>query len=299
MAQMWLTALFWGLNWPAVKIMLSGAAPWTLRAVGLSGGAILLAIFTRASGVPLAVPRRYWQRILVAGMLNVAVFNICAVFAQLAMPTSRAAILTFTMPLWATLFAYLALGEKIDRLRGVSLALGAVGLMVLSLPFVAVMQAGQVPFGLVYVLVAISWAAGTVYVKARPIDAPQLAVTTWQVVVGALVCIAGLAAFETPRIDLTRPEIVTALAYHVVFPQAVSYVLWFSLIRRVSTASAAIGTLLIPIFGVGGSIVLLGEWPSVLDIVGFSMVLGAVLLDQIYRNIRNVAAALPEVAQKG
>lgn len=300
MWRMWLAALLWGLNWPAVKIMLGGAAPWTLRAIGLTGGALALAAFTRLSGVSLAIPRRYWRDVAVAGFLNVAMFNICAVFAQLSMPTSRAAILTFTMPLWTILFAYLALGERIDRLRALALTFGGIGLAVLSLPFVEVVRAGGIPFGLIYVLgAAISWAAGTVYLKAHPIDAPQIAVTTWQVVVGAVVCIAGLAAFETPRIDLTQPAVVTALAYHVLFPQAVAYVMWFSLIRTVSTSSAALGTLLIPVFSVAGSIVLLSDWPSPLDLTGFALILAAVLLDQIYRNLRKAVPSAPLTVQKG
>ena len=300
MWRMWLAALFWGLNWPAVKIMLGGAAPWTLRAIGLTGGAVMLAAITRASGVSLSLPRRHWRGVAIAGLLNVAVFNICAVFAQLSMPTSRAAILTFTMPLWTILFAYLALGERIDRLRATALAFGAVGLAILSLPFVEVVRAGGIPFGLIYVLgAAISWAAGTVYLKAHPIDAPQLAVTTWQVVVGAVICIAGLAAFETPRIDLTQPAVAAALAYHVIFPQAVAYVLWFALIRTVSTSSAALGTLLIPVISVVGSIVLLSDWPSPPDLVGFGLILSAVLLDQIYRNLRKPVPKVPLTVQEG
>ena len=37
-------ALAWGLNWPAVKILLSAFPPFTLRMVGLGSGAILLLI---------------------------------------------------------------------------------------------------------------------------------------------------------------------------------------------------------------------------------------------------------------
>jgi drug/metabolite transporter (DMT)-like permease len=214
MWRMWLAALLWGLNWPAVKIMLGGAAPWTLRTIGLTGGAVALALFTRVSGVSLSLPRKTWRGVAIAGFLNVAVFNICAVFAQLSMPTSRAAILTFTMPLWTILFAYLFLGERIDRMRALALTLGGLGLAVLSMPFIEIVRAGGVPTGLIYVLgAAISWAAGTVYLKAHPVDAPQLAVTTWQVVVGAVASALGLALFETPRIDLTQPAVAVALAF--------------------------------------------------------------------------------------
>ena len=77
-----------------------------------------------------------------------------------------------------------------------------------------------------------------------------------------------------------------ALAYHIIFPQAVAYALWFGLIARVATSTAALGTLLVPIFGVLGAVVLLGERPSVLDLVGFALILTAVVLDQGWRAMR-------------
>lgn len=292
MWRMWVAALFWGFNWPAVRIVLDAIGPWTLRATGLAIGATLLALMTRASGASLAIPRNEWRHIAVAGLLGVAGFNVCAVFAQLSMPTSRAAILTFTMPLWAALFGALYLGETIDRVRAAALLTGAAGLTILSVPFWPVIAAGGVPFGLVYVLgAAISWAAGTVYLKKHKISAPPLAATTWQVVVAALACAIGLALFETPRIDLSAPRVAAAFAYHVALPQAVSYALWFSLLRRIPATTASLGTLLIPIFGVIGAVLLLGDWPTSLDLIGFALILSAVVADQIYRAVQDKRSA--------
>ncbi len=286
MWRLWLAALFWGFNWPAVKIVLDAMGPWTLRAVGLSLGAVLLALTTRLSGVSLAIPREHWRRVAVAGLFGVAGFNICAVFAQLSMPTSRAAILTFTMPLWAALFGWMFLDETLDRVRACALATGAAGLSILSVPFWPAIAAGDVPFGLIYVLgAAITWAVGTVYLKKFPVAAPPLAVTTWQVVVAAVACTIGLALFETPRMDLSSPRVAAAFAYHVALPQSLSYALWFTLLRRVPATTASLGTLLVPIFGVIGAIVFLGDWPTPLDLIGFALILIAVVADQVYRAV--------------
>jgi drug/metabolite transporter (DMT)-like permease len=284
--RIWLAALFWGLNWPAVKILLEGASPWTLRSVGLSLGGALLALVTLAAGQSLALPRRYWPDIIIAGLLSIACFNICAVFAQLVMPASRAAILTYTMPLWSVLFARMLLGEPIDRLRWLSLAIGATGLAILSLPFWTHIGSGGPPLGLAYVLgAAISWSLGTVYLKSRSIPITPLAATTWQIVVGAVVTTAGMLLLEQPRMVLS-PLLAGTLAYHVIFPQAVAYALWFSLMSRIGASTAAVGTLLVPIFGVLGSVVALGERPTAIDLVGFVLILLAVILDQGYRSLR-------------
>ena len=286
MWRIWLAALFWGLNFPSVKILLGGFSPWTLRAVGLSLGAAVLATLTKASGQSLAIPPKHWRPLAIAGLLGLATFNICAAFAQLTMPASRAAILIYTMPLWSVFFGWLFLGEQIDRLRTVALALGTAGIGTLSVPFWAALQAGQPPYGLVFVMgAAISWALGTVYLKKSQVEGSLMAITTWQVVAGAAAATAGMLLFETPRIDLS-PVITATLAYHVIFPQAVAYVLWFSLISRVATSTAALGTLLVPIFGVIGSVIILGERPTILDLGGFALILLAVVLDQGYRGLK-------------
>ncbi len=291
MWRIWAAALFWGLNWPAVKIILGTSGPWTLRAAGLTGGAALLLAYAQLTGQSLAVPRTHWRTLAFGGLFGVAGFNICAVFAQLSMPTSRAAILTFTMPLWVALFSWLFLAERLDGLRVASLTLGALGLGLLSVPFWPVIQTGGVPFGLVYVLgAAITWAAGTIILKRWPVHAEPIAITAWQVVVAAVVCTIGMLILERPYLDLSRPEAAAAFAYHIVLPQAAAYVLWFNLVGRVPASTAALGTLLIPIFGVSGAIILLGDWPTVLDVAGLALILVAVGLDQIIRAWRTAKA---------
>jgi drug/metabolite transporter (DMT)-like permease len=284
MGRMWLAALFWGFNWPAVRIMLDAASPWTLRAAGLAGGGAILLAAATLTGRSMTIPRDAWGRLAVASALNVFGFNVCSVFAQLSMPTSRAAILTFTMPLWAALFAWLFLAEQLDGRRRLSLALGALGIAVLAVPFWPVVQAGGLPWGLVYVIgAAVSWALGTVWMKAKPIAADPIAVTAWQVALAAAACTICMLLFETPRLDLSNPRVAAAFGYHILLPQCLAYVLWFSLLREIPASKAALGTLLIPIFGVAGSIMLLGDWPTPLDVIGLALILAAVANDQILR----------------
>ena len=276
------TTLFWGFNWPVIHMLLETSSPWSLRAAGLTGGAAVLMAAAVLSGTPLSIPRASWRDVVVAGILNVAIFNICVVFAQLSMPPSRAAILTFTMPLWTTIFAWQFLGETIDRQRLAALAVGLTGLGVLASPFWPVIASGGVPFGLVYVLgAAVSWALGTVYLKSHPMAAAPLAITAWQVTLSALICTLAMALFEKPYLDLSaRPQLM-AFVYHIFLPQGLAYVLWFNIVRRVPAATASLGTLMVPVFGVLGSVLLLGDWPTPLDLAGLGLIIAAVVLDQL------------------
>jgi drug/metabolite transporter (DMT)-like permease len=141
-----LLGLLWGFNWPAVRISLTEIAPWTFagRRHDLCRPRSGRGRAGRAESVSRC-RKSNWPRLIVAGILSIAAFNILLAFAQLMAPTSRAAILTFTMPVWATLMAWPALGERFDRPRLIGLGLGIAGLLCLGLPLI---RAGQFSPGL-------------------------------------------------------------------------------------------------------------------------------------------------------
>ncbi len=64
-----------------------------------------------------------------------------------------------------------------------------------------------------------------------------------------------------------------AFIYHVVLALALAYFLWFQLLERVPSATAALGTLLIPVFAVAGSTVILDEQPTFTDYAGFGLII--------------------------
>jgi drug/metabolite transporter (DMT)-like permease len=269
-----LLGLLWGFNWPAVRIALDEIAPWSLRAGGMSFAGIVLVLMAAATGTRLQVPRREWARLLAAGLLSIAAFNILLAFAQLMVPTSRAAILTFTMPLWATLMARLWLGEPLDRRRLLGLGLGMAGLIVLALPLVG---GGDFPPGLLLALLAgISWASGTVVTKRWPLTVPPITSAAWQLLAGGAAGALGMLLFEgVPAPKALSPKVSVALAYHIVGAQALAYALWFSVIQRLPAGAASIGTLMVPAIGVVGSVLVLGERPSLADWAGLVLVVAA------------------------
>lgn len=269
-----LLGLLWGFNWPAVRISLTEIAPWTLRAGGMSFAGLVLVAVALVRGVPLAVPRRQWPRLIVAGFLSIAAFNVLLAFAQLMAPTSRAAILTFTMPIWATLLALPLLGERFDRRRLLGLGLGIAGLACLGLPLI---RSGQFSPGLALALLAaLSWALGTIVTKRWPVSAPALAIAAWQLLIGGAVAGLGMLVFEgIPVPKALSPPVLTALGFHIVGAQALAYFLWFVVVARLPAGIASLGTLMVPAVGVLGSVLLLGERPTATDWLGLALVVAA------------------------
>ncbi|MBR3194837.1 EamA family transporter [Bosea sp. (in: a-proteobacteria)] len=269
-----LLGLLWGFNWPAVRISLTEIAPWTLRAGGMTFAGLALVAVALASGISLRVPAAHWPRLVVAGILSIAAFNILLAFAQLMAPTSRAAILTFTMPVWATLMAWPVLGERFDRPRLIGLGLGIAGLLCLGLPLI---KAGQVSPGLALALLAsVSWALGTIVTKRWPVGAPTLTIAAWQLLIGGAAAGIGMLVFEgLPVPKALSPPVAVALTFHILGAQALAYFLWFTVIARLPAGIASLGTLMVPAVGALGSVLLLGERPAASDWLGLVLVVAA------------------------
>jgi drug/metabolite transporter (DMT)-like permease len=269
-----LLALLWGLNWPAVRIALGEIEPWMLRASGMALGSACLVVITALHGQSLAVKKSQWVRLVAAGFLSIAAFNILLAFAQLSVPTSRAAIITFTMPIWTVLFARILLKEPLDGRRRFGLALGVAGLCALGWPLI---RTGEVSIGLFYALMAgICWALGTIVSKRFPVEASSLAVATWQLLIGAACAAVGMLAFETVALpQALQPATIAAFLYHVLFAQALAYVLWFAALSHLPASTASLGTLMVPAVGVAGAMLLLGETPTLTDLAGLMLVIGA------------------------
>ncbi len=270
--------LFWGLNWPAVKIILGEIPPWTLRAIGFSLGAAILAAIAVWRRETLRPAPREWCMIAVAGLLTVFGFNVLTAFGQLLTQTSKAAIIAFTMPVWASLFAYVFLAEAFTRYRALALIMGMAGLVLLSSEDIPAFTAN--PAGPLLMLgSAISWAAGTVLLKGTDWTLGPIARAAWMVGFSAVPAVAMALAIDSPaQLPWPSTTVLATLAYHVAFPMVACYVAWVLLVARLPAGVAAIGTLIIPVVGVLSAVVILGDPLTWQRLAALALVLASILL---------------------
>lgn len=269
-----LLGLGWGVNWAMVRLALEEIQPWTLRACAFSGATLLMFGAFAATRTSVAVPRRHWLRLAALGALTVVAYNLLSAFAQLSASTSRSIVLSYTMPVWAVIFARLLLGEPLDRRRLIGLGLGCAGLAAFALPL---LRGGDLSWGLAFALGSgIVWAAGSVGLKRWPVAASPLVITAWQLALGAVLTVAGALAVEGwPARLPTLGATWLGLGYNLVIGQAVATSLWFTILARMPAGTAAIGSLLVPGIGVVGATLILGEHPTVADWVGLVLIVAA------------------------
>ncbi|PWC55695.1 EamA family transporter, partial [Azospirillum sp. TSH20] len=88
---------------------------------------------------------------------------------------------------------------------------------------------------------------------------PPMVITGWQYVLCAPPMIL-LAATETrPALSEIHPEVWVGFAWHIVCSLCAAQALWYVTVRRLTVGEAAVSTLLIPVVGVSGAVLLLGD----------------------------------------
>lgn len=265
-------ALMWGLNWPSVRLVLFEVPPWTMRLLGMGLGMVVMFGLAIAFGQRLRLTGRELARVLLAGAFNVTAFNLILTFAQLQAPTSRAVIVTFTMSIWTVIFARIFLGERLNANRWVGISLGGLGLVCLGLPL---LQSGTLSIGLLLALLAgISFALGAIIVKLYPVEAPPMTVVGHQLAGGTLCALLGVMIWEpqtlTEGIGLAdwHPMGWLGLFHHVVFSQALAYIVWYKMMQRLPASTVSLAMLMVPAIGVISSVLALGEVPTLSDWIG-------------------------------
>ena len=262
----------WGITWPMMKVALNEIPPLTMRAMAAALGAATLYLLCLVMRRSLRIPSaKAWLQVVIASLLNIVAFSLFSAFAQLTAATSRVTILAYTMPIWSVVLAWLFLGERPDRVQAISLGLCAAGLAILIYP----LAANGVPLGIVYALaVGVCWAGGTVYLKWAHIDADPMGVGSWQMTIAFVILTACMLVFEGyhQRLGGAHADGYIATAWTGIVGNGVAYALWFTIVRRLPAVTASLAVLAVPVIGIAGSFLILGEVPTVPDMVGFALI---------------------------
>jgi drug/metabolite transporter (DMT)-like permease len=268
-----LLAFAWGFNWIGAAIALKEVPPWSLRFAGCGIGAATLFAAAYLTGHSLKVPRGERRHIMVAGFCNVAAFQVLAAFAQLNGATSRVIIITYSMPIWATVLSRFMLGERLTGIKKLALVLCIAGLGILVWPLFSTGLPPSVFFALGC---ALSWAFATVYIKWADVTVEPLANAAWQLVFGFLFITAGMIVFDGyPHLWPLHTQSWLAVLYIGVLGVGLAHFLWWAIVARLPTMTASLGSLLVPVLGVIASTLILGERPTAPDIVGFVLIFSA------------------------
>jgi drug/metabolite transporter (DMT)-like permease len=265
----------WGFNWTALKVALSEVPPWTFRSMCLGFGAAVLFAALRAGAQPLRVPKGQWGRLALLAFFTITCWNMLIAFGIARIPSGRASILAYTMPIWAIPLSVWLLRERLTRRKLLGLVLG-MGALALLLGENAI-GLGAAPLGSIMVLgAAATWAVGTVLQKRFPVSMPLGAYTAWIMLLGGIPIFAGALLLEhVGELRGVSFEAWLGVAYNVFIAFAFAHWAWIKIATSVPVSVFSISTLIIPVIGVLSGILFLGERPSWSEVAALICVPGA------------------------
>lgn len=273
-----ITSVGWGFNWPVTKYLLGELPPLILRGSTGVVGAALLAGLAVLSGQDLRVPRELWPRLVLAAVLNVACWMVLMGLALLWLPASEAALIAYTMPVWASILAWPILGERPNLLRVISLVMAFAGLSAIMGGNGLAASMAKLPGIIMALGGAVGFAVGTVLAKKLPLNLPPLTAAAWQIGIGCLpIVIIGLLIEKADFAALTDLG-WSLLVYSTVIQFCVAYVSWFAALARLPASVAAIGTMAVPVIGVVASALALHEPLGIGQIAALIFTLAGVVL---------------------
>ena len=271
------TAFGWALNWPLMKLLLQQWPP--LFARGLAGvlAAAILASMALSRRERLIVPGAAVPRLIFASFTNVFAWMGFGTMAMKYVTVGEGALIAYTMPIWAMLFAWPFLNVR-PTLRDIAaLVLGVAGVALLLGADGFALTAAKLTGIALALSCAVLFALGNV-LNRKALPMPPLVVAAWQVGLGCLVMLVFGIAFEHPNYGAITPSGIACFVYMTLVPMGLCYLTWFETLRRLPPTSASTGMLLVPVIGVVSAAFILGEPLDLREIAAMALTLGGVTL---------------------
>jgi drug/metabolite transporter (DMT)-like permease len=254
--------LVWGTNWSLFPLVVHEVPVWTFRAVAVFIAGLTLLGVARWRGQSLVIPRRHWGRVSLATAFYLFLWNIASTYAAVMIPSGQAAVLGFTMPLWAALIGWAVLGERLGPRLLLALVLGAAAVLLLAWRSLGVYA--QAPLGVALGLLAgIGWAVGTMILKRGGAGlsgtVPALVLTGWQLLITAVPIGIGALVLGDGQWFMPSWTTILVIAYITLVPMAVGNAAWFSIVGLLPTAVAGLSAILVPVVAMVSGALLHGE----------------------------------------
>ncbi|MEZ5665622.1 MAG: DMT family transporter [Burkholderiaceae bacterium] len=271
-----LITLVWGINWPIMKLGVTGFPPLTFRTLCMWIGLPVLAAVLVWQKVPFRIDRRHWPELVLLTVFNMLIWHTLAILAVASLSSGRAAILGYTMPVFSALVGAFWFGQKLTGRAWLGVAAAALGVLLLLWHEITTLT-GR-PLGVALMLIAgVAWAVGTQLMRRTRIPHPTLALAFWITLLTTLWMSLMAVLFERSGWHTPTPTVWLAIVYNALGVFAFAQVAWFSLARNLPPIASTLSVMFIPVLGVFSGAWWLGEVLHWQDWAAVALVVVAIL----------------------
>ena len=267
-------SLVWGYSWVTNKIGILLSSPFDFAAMRVVVGAIGLFLLMLIQGRPIRFEHGKFNALI--GLLQTCVFFLLTSWAVLHAGAGKTAVLVFIMPFWTLLLAWIFLGERIQGLQWLAVALAFAGLVLILSPW---KFHGSLFSSLLGVSAGIIWAITSILIKRYSKDhtLDVFSMTAWQLVIGAVPLIVVAWAVPAPPIQWSW-VLIACLSFSGFVATALGWMIWLYILDVLPAGTASLSTLAIPVITVVGAAIQLGEYPEPHEIQGMLLIAAALAL---------------------
>ncbi len=286
------------LAWASAFVVIRGTAPYfsggALALGRLAVGALLLGIVA-LRGRWVAPSAREWLQIAGFGALWFGVYNIALNVSEQTLDAGTAAMIVNVGPVLIALGAGVFLGEGIPKWLAIGAAVAFFGVVLIGLGTSGASLGDG--FGMFWALLAaITYAAGVLLQKPALTRLPNAQVTWLGCAIGFVVCLPFTGELVTGLRDAPA-EAILGVIYLGAVPTALAFSTWAYALSRMPAGQLGVTTYIVPPLVVVLGLLVFGEVPATLVVVGGAVCLVGVALsrrrarnpDPVPRSARNVA----------
>lgn len=279
-----LTAALWGGNFAAMKFLLGELSAVDVMVVRCLGAALFFVVVLLATGRPwVPMARRDLLRLVLIGTLGITAMNVALAYGLQDLSAGLASLIITSNPIFTVLIA-VALGRERLRLRTVAgIALAFAGFLVVlqwGSPGGTQLGADQLRGVLIVALAPLSWAFYTVLSKPLLATYPSLHVAGYATIAGGLTFVPVLLFNDGlgGRMAALDGTGWFAMVYVSLLSIVVGYILWYWGLRALSPSQTAVYAYLVPVFGLLGAWLALGDAPTAFVLLGGAIIIAGVVL---------------------
>jgi drug/metabolite transporter (DMT)-like permease len=275
---LWIVYLVWGSTYLAIRVVVETFPPFLSAGLrfAIAGAAMLAFMAWRRGPAVLRPTRRELLACLAVGTLLMGANAVVSV-AEVDVPSSMAALLIATVPLWVILYRR-ALGDRVAAISVVAVLAGFAGVALLLLPG---KQTGGAPLLALLTVVAAAamWAGGSVASPRLRLPPDPFVSGAWQMLLGGGVCL--LTAALTGEIGDFQPAELSArsligLAYLVVFGSWLAFTAYAWLLQNAPLSKVATYAYVNPVVAIALGWAILDEAVTSITFAGAAVIVASV-----------------------
>ncbi len=277
--------IIWGSTYLAIRFALETLPPFLMAGCRFLVAGGLLYGWSRWKGAP-APDRHHWRAAIIVGALLLFGGNGLVVWAEQSVPSSLAALIIATVPLWMTTLDWVTRGERPSTgvMAGVLVGFGGVALLVGQGDVTGTVHPLS---ALMLVTASFSWSCGSLYSRgARLPSHPLLATGMEMLGGGVLLTVLGLTRGELGTFEpaMLSARSLYALLYLIVFGSLIGFTAYIWLLRVTTPARASTYAYVNPVVAVLLGWALADEPLSVRTLLAAAVIVSAVAVMTGYRS---------------